>query len=99
MTCETKQRIGFLGACFFIGVLTASTIIPVGFLSDVYGRKIIFLITLFILLGACVGMMLARTLDELYVYMFLMGITFPGRLIVATNYAQEFLPAKMHGYI
>jgi hypothetical protein len=51
------------------------------------GRKLIFLSTLLILLGACVGMLLAKSLDELYVYMFLIGITFPGRLIVATNYA------------
>ena len=79
--------------------MTAATIIPVGFLSDIYGRKLIFLITLFILLGSCIGMLLAKSLDELYVYMFLMGITFPGRLIVATNYAQEFLPAKMHSLV
>ena len=92
MLCESKQRIGFLGACFFIGVLTASTIIPVGLLSDIYGRRYIFLATVTLLLGACIGFVLARSLDELYVYMFMMGLTFPGRIIVATNYAQEFLP-------
>jgi MFS family permease len=45
MLCESKQRIGFLGACFFIGVLVASTVIPVGILSDIFGRKWIFIIT------------------------------------------------------
>lgn len=92
MLCESKQRIGFLGACFFIGVLVASTIIPVGLLSDIYGRRYIFIGSLAMLLGACIGFLLARSLDELYVYMFMMGLTFPGRIIVATNYAQEFLP-------
>lgn len=87
MLCESKQRIGFLGACFFIGVLTASTIIPVGLLSDIYGRRYIFLATVTLLLISCVGFLLARSLDELYVYMFIMGLTFPGRIIVATNYA------------
>lgn len=92
MLCESKQRIGFLGACFFIGVLTASTIVPVGFLSDLYGRRWIFLATVAVLLASCIGFIVARSLDELYVYMFLMGVSFPGRIIVATNYAQEFLP-------
>ena len=91
MLCEPKQRIGFLGACYFIGVLTASTIVPVGILSDIYGRRNIFLGTMVLLLISCAGILFATSLDELYVYMFLFGCTFPGRIIVATNYAQEFL--------
>jgi MFS family permease len=87
MLCESTARIGFLGASFFIGVLTASTIVPVGLLSDFYGRRAFFLATLGILLISCVGFLFARSLDELYIYMFLLGMTFPGRLIVATNYA------------
>jgi MFS family permease len=87
MLCESTARIGFLGASFFIGVLTASTIVPVGLLSDFYGRRVFFLATLGILLISCVGFLFARSLDELYIYMFLLGMTFPGRLIVATNYA------------
>jgi MFS family permease len=82
MLCESKSRIGFLGACFFIGVLVASTLVPVGFLSDVYGRKWLFVGTLVVLTLACSGLLLARSLDELYVYMFMLGLTFPGRMIV-----------------
>ena len=73
-------------------MLTASTVAPVGLLSDIYGRRYIFLTTLGLLLVSCVGFVIAGSLDELYVYMFIMGLTFPGRIIVATNYAQEFLP-------
>ena len=90
MLCEPKQRIGFLGACYFIGVIVTSTIIPVGFLSDVVGRKWIFVVTLFVLAIACFGFMIAQSLDELYVYMFLLGTTLPGRMIVGMNYAYEF---------
>lgn len=90
MLCESKQRIGFLGACFFIGVLFASTVMPVGLLSDYFGRKWIFIITLLILVIACVGFMFATTIEELYVYMFLLGVSFPGRIIVGVNFAQEF---------
>lgn len=90
MLCESKSRIGFLGACFFIGVLVASTILPVGILSDIVGRKWIFVATLAILVISSFGFIIATTLDELYVYMFLLGITYPGRMIVAVNYAYEF---------
>jgi MFS family permease len=90
MLCESKQRIGFLGACFFIGVLFASTVAPVGLLSDIYGRKWIFVGTLVILIASCVGFLYAKSLEELYVYMFMLGITFPGRIIVGINFAQEF---------
>ena len=90
MLCESKQRIGFLGACFFIGVLFASIVVPVGILSDVYGRKNIFLCTMIVDLISCIGFIFAKTLDELYFYMFLLGTTFPGRMIVGINYAYEF---------
>jgi len=42
------------------------------------------------LIVACTGFIFARSLEELYVYMFLYGVTFPGRLIVGINYAYEF---------
>lgn len=90
MLCESKARIGFLGACFFIGVLFASTVMPIGLLSDIYGRKWIFVGTLCILIAACIGFLTAKSLEELYVYMFMLGTTFPGRLIIGINYAQEF---------
>ena len=72
---------------YFIGILFASTIVPVGFLSDIFGRKWIFVVTLFIVLISVVGFILARSIEELYVYMFLLGTTFPGRIIVGVNYA------------
>lgn len=50
MLCEPKERIGLLGACFFIGVLCASIIIPVGYLSDILGRKWLFISTLMVLI-------------------------------------------------
>jgi MFS family permease len=99
MLCESKKRIGFLGACFFVGVLIASTIMPMGLLSDMFGRKWIFVGTLGILIVACLGFMFAHSLEELYVYMFLLGITFPGRMIVGINFAQEFQKESWIPYV
>ena len=82
----SKQRIGFLGACFFIGVLVASTIFPIGFLSDKFGRKWIYVGTLTLVGVSSFGFIIAKDLDQLYIYMFLFGLTFPGRFIVGMNY-------------
>jgi MFS family permease len=99
MLCEPKQRIGFLGACFFIGVLVASTIIPVGYLSDVIGRKWLFIGSIVVLQIACLGFIFATSLDQLYIFMFLIGITFPGRIIVGVNYAYELVHVSVREYI
>jgi MFS family permease len=99
MLCESKQRIGFLGACFFIGVLVSSTIIPVGYLSDILGRKWLFVATLLLLLVALIGFYFATSLDQLYIFMFLFGMSFPGRIIVGINYAYEFLPSDLKVYV
>lgn len=68
-------------------MLVASTVIPVGLLSDMFGRKWIFVATLGLLIVACIGFLYAKSLEELYVYMFMLGITFPGRIIVGINFA------------
>jgi MFS family permease len=72
---------------YFIGILAASTIIPIGLLSDLYGRKWIFIITLVIILVSVAGFIFARSIEELYIFMFFLGTTFPGRIIVGVNYA------------
>lgn len=48
LLCESKERLGLLGSAYFVGILTAMIIIPQ--LSDFYGRKNIFVITLTITL-------------------------------------------------
>ena len=98
MLCENKNRIGFLGACFFIGILVASVVVPIGFLSDLFGRKQIFVITLIVLLISEAGFIFANSLDQLYVFMFLYGFSFPGRIIVGQNFAYEFCTDSIKNY-
>ena len=99
MLCEPKQRIGFLGACFFIGVLVASSILPVGYLSDIIGRKWLFVVSIILLQITCLGFIFATSLDQLYVFMFIFGITFPGRIIVGINYTYELVHVNVRQYI
>ena len=52
-----------------------------GYLSDIFGRKWPFVLTMLLLAFACLGLLISSTLTELYVYMFLLGASFPGRMI------------------
>jgi len=94
MLCESKSRIGFLGACFFIGVIMATTICPMGYLSDVFGRKWVFILSMVSEIISCSLMLTTTSLDQLYVAMLIMGMGHPGRFIVAINYSDEFLTKR-----
>jgi MFS family permease len=91
LICESKSRKSFLGASYFIGVIIATAIIPVGYLSDLYGRKWVVVLTNFSEITACYGFIKATTLDELYINMLILGMGHPGRVIVAINYGYEFI--------
>jgi len=99
LICESKSRIGFLGASYFIGVIFATAIIPIGYLSDLYGRKWVFVFTNFSEIIACNGFIQATSLDQLYIYMFILGMGHPGRVIVAINYGYEFITEKQMEYL
>lgn len=94
MLCESKSRIGFMGACFFIGVITASSVFPIGYLADVYGRKWVFVGSMVSEIISCYILLQATTLTSLYVGMFIMGTGHPGRFVVAINYVDEFLTSR-----
>jgi len=72
-------------------VITASSLIPVGYLSDKYGRKWVFTGTNFIDILACYVLIIATKIEMLYLGMFLIGMGHPGRMIVAFQYCDEFV--------
>ena len=94
MLCESKSRLGFLVACFFIGVITASSLVPVGYLSDILGRKVMVIFTMITEIISGYILIVATSLDQLYLGMFFMGLGHPGRFIVCIAYADEFMTVK-----
>jgi MFS family permease len=92
LLCEPKWKVGLIGSMYFIGVIATLTFVPI--IADSCGRKWVFCVTLVI--GACaqLGLMITRNLYELYVYEFLIGATFAGRVIVGLNYVLEFTQRK-----
>lgn len=88
--CETKVRKGLVGTCFFLGGITASTIIPVGYLSDHYGRRLIFQCSLLLVFFAGCGFLFSTSIEGLYASWFLLGLSYPGLTGVGIIYGQEF---------
>lgn len=92
MLCEPHTRIGFLGSCYFFG--TFLTILALPLLSDKFGRRPIFAVTMIVSSLTQLGLMLTTKLDFAYWEMLLVGMTFGGKNIVALNYFLEFLRLK-----
>lgn len=99
LLCESKQHIGFIGACFFIGVIISSSLIPVGWLSDRYGRKWIFVFSLILEIIACYWIIIGSQLFVLYTCLIILGLSHPGRCVVGVSYADEFLHRRQQKYL
>lgn len=99
LLCESRQRLGFVGACYFIGVIIASSAIPVGWLSDKYGRKWIFVLSIIPEILACYWLIIGSQLYVLYTCLIILGMGHPGRNIVGLSYADEFLHRRQQKYL
>jgi len=66
MLCESKFKIGLIGSMYFIGVVVTLIFIPA--LSDMFGRKVIFLVTHFIQIVAQIGFIFSSSLIEGYIF-------------------------------
>ena len=80
-----------IGACYFIGIIIATSIVPVGYLSDLVGRKQVFICNVLLTILGCTWLYIANDVEHLWIGMLILGMTSPGRMIVATALADEFL--------
>ena len=92
MLCEPKEKIGMLGSAFFLGILLGLAFVPK--LSDIYGRKPLFLLTMVVSGFAQIGLILAQKMETAIFLMMVLGTTFPGKNVVGLNYFIEFLEEK-----
>lgn len=91
LLCENKFKVGFIISVYFIGVIATVLVVPL--ISDRgAGRKLVFLASTVLFTVAFLGVILATNLYEIYVFMFLMGCCFPGRVILGITYMIESTP-------
>ena len=73
---------------YWIGVIT--TVIVVPWWSDQVGRRWIVLASFYIFMIAMFCILMAHNLIALYIFVFITGMTFPGRSIVAMSWLLEY---------
>lgn len=94
LLCRPKKDVGFIGSCFFIGIICTMFWFPV--LSDRIGRTTLILVSLATQMVSYVVLFKTDNLYVGYVCLILMGTTFPGKHVVLYNYSLEVLPKKYH---
>jgi MFS family permease len=87
-----SSNVGLLGSLYFIGIAVSTFVIPR--LSDIYGRKLSYHISMSGHLVAYGAILLSRNMTFSIVMMFFFGFFSLGRASIGYIYMQEFLPTK-----
>lgn len=95
LECTPKATIGLIGSIFFAGWAFAATFIPR--LSDLYGRRKVFLITMAFNFLIYVSILLSHNFSLTLVLMFLIGMTSVGR-VGGYIYLLDLTPVKQQTY-
>ena len=94
MQCVPQEKIGWIGASFFIG--WAFTVLWVCRLADIFGRKWIFRCTLILSgIGVCL-IYFIHDLDTMIILYFFLGCSSSGTCNLGFVYFMEFLPLSKH---
>lgn len=88
----SKARIGLLGSSLFIGWAASAVMLPR--LSDLYGRRIIFIVSMAIQTLAMAGFFVSTSIDLSTACMFLLGVASVGRCSISYLYMMDLLPAN-----
>lgn len=70
-----------------------------GWLSDRYGRKWVFVLSIIPQIIACYGLIVGSHVYVLYTCLIVIGMGHPGRCIVGLSYADEFLHRQQQKYL
>jgi MFS family permease len=92
LTCVSKQRIGFIGSSLFIGWALGATFLPR--LSDLYGRRRVFIGSMILQVVTFIGLYLSKNIDVTTFIMFVFGVASVGRTSLSFLYMMELLPAN-----
>ena len=91
--CTDSFEMSMIGSMFFVGTFVGSFILPRA--ADIYGRKPLFLIGLALYIVDVIMLHFAGSLLDLYLLMFLGGISETGRYYVAYVYCVEMMPKSV----
>ncbi|CDW90392.1 UNKNOWN [Stylonychia lemnae] len=97
LTCESPAKLGLLGSIYFVGWAIAAIFLPR--LSDIFGRKYVYFISMLLHAIMYLGMIISRNLNLTIVLMGFFGFFSLGRTSVGYLYMQELTPTKQQTFI
>lgn len=92
LACTSKAQIGLIGSMQFVGWMIASCFLPR--LSDIYGRKYIFIGSILLQLVSFIALFFSKSAEVTIGIMFFMGFSGVGRCSICFLYLMELLPAN-----
>jgi len=92
LLCKPQSEIGFLGSCFFIGIIISIAFVPK--LSDQSGRLMILRVALALQVIAQFGIYVTKSLSFAFFMMVLLGMTHSAKNIVGLNHILEMVPME-----
>lgn len=92
LECVSKARVGLIGSSMFMGWAISATFLPR--LSDIYGRKKIFIFSILLQSLAMTGMYFSHDLNLTTAMMFIFGMAAVGRTSISFLFLMELLPTN-----
>jgi MFS family permease len=92
LICVDKEHIGLIGSVYFMGWTTTCLVVPPP--ADRYGRRLIFLGCITLLLVSYAWLMFTHNINVTISMMYLQGFITSGRITVGYVYMQEFMTPK-----
>ena len=96
MTCESREKIGYLGSAVFAGWVLTLVMVPR--LADLYGRSLVYRIGLCVLFFAFTAVMFTSSINVMIVALFLCGACATCRMQVGYMVMLEYLPSDRHAF-
>ena len=93
----TSTEVGAAGAIYVAGAVTGALIF--GYLTDRYGRKKLFMITLGLYLLATVATAFSFSVWMFFVFRFLTGMGIGGEYSAINSAIDELIPARVRGWV
>ena len=92
LTCTNGTLIGLIGSAYFIGFGISCIFVPR--MGDLYGRRITFLVCMWLQTVAYMLVYYTKSLNLTVIYFGIIGICQPGRLIISTMIMCEYSEEK-----
>ena len=93
LTCQPGWKIGMIGSAVFIGWFVTLLFVPR--LSDVYGRKKIYLIGMYVDWILFIAIFFCKSLDGMIIITFVFGLMTTNRCGVGYVYMMELMPKRL----